>query len=94
MEGKFRLVATVEEIGDMFQIRRVGKPDMYKRVLSLKTEDGQVLYPEIRNTGLKIIEREGIEVGSKVEISFSFNGAEKDGKRYNNILIQSIKLVL
>jgi len=85
MESTFKLTAIVEEISEMVQIRRVGKPDLYKRVLTLKTDDYQVLYPEIRNTGLKIIEREGIEINSLVEITFTFQGTEKDGKKYNNI---------
>ena len=91
MESKFKIQGVVTEIGDVYQVRRVMKPDIFKLILSIKTEDNQVLYPEIRNGGLKILEKEGVEVGSMVEIEFTFQGSEKDGKKYNNILIQSIK---
>lgn len=90
----FRLAGTVEEISDVIQIRRLEKPDLFKKVLTIKSfESGQILYPEVRNTGLKVLETEGIEVGSLVEITFIFQGTEKDGKKYNNILIQTIKVL-
>lgn len=90
---RFALTAKITEIGDLIQIRRTTKPDMYKRVLTLETEDSQILYPEIRNTGLKILEREGIVIGDTVDIEYTFQGAEKNEKKYNNILIQSIKRI-
>lgn len=90
---RFSLTAKVTEIGDLIQIRRTTKPDMFKKVITLETEDNQILYPEIRNTGLKILEREGITIGDTVDIEYTFQGAEKDGKKYNNILIQSIKRI-
>lgn len=90
----FRLAGTVEEISDVIQIRRLEKPDLFKKVLTIKSlESGQILYPEVRNTGLKVLETEGIEIGSLVEITFIFQGTEKDGKKYNNILIQTIKVL-
>lgn len=93
MGNLFKTIATVEEIGEIIQIRRTSKPNLFKRVVTLKTDDLQIFYPEIRNLGLKILEREGIEIGSKVEVEFTFQGTEKDGKKYNNILIQNIRLV-
>jgi hypothetical protein len=90
---RFALTAKITEIGELIQIRRTVKPDMYKRVLTLETEDSQILYPEIRNTGLKILEREGIVIGDTVDIEYTFQGAEKNEKKYNNILIQSIKRI-
>lgn len=88
----FKLTGTVEEISDIIQIRRLQKPDLFKKVLTVKSfETNQILYPEVRNTGLKILDTEGIEVGSLIEITFIFQGTEKDGKKYNNILIQTIK---
>ncbi len=90
---RFALTAKITEIGELIQIRRTTKPDMYKRVLTLETEDSQILYPEIRNTGLKILEREGIVIGDTVDIEYTFQGAEKNEKKYNNILIQSIKRI-
>jgi|GEM_PF-6620231 hypothetical protein len=88
----FKLTGTVEEISDVIQIRRLQKPDLFKKVITIKSfETNQILYPEIRNTALKSLENEGIEIGSLVEITFIFQGTEKDGKKYNNVLIQTIK---
>ena len=91
--NKFILKGKVQEIGDLIQIRRVGKPDLFKRVLTIEVNEGGVLYPEIRNNNIKVIEKEGIEIGSNIEMEFSFQGTEKDNKKYNNILVESIKLL-
>ena len=57
MENKFLLKGTVTEIGNMVQIRRTTKPDIYKKVLTLVTEDDQKVFMEVRNTGIKELER-------------------------------------
>ncbi len=93
MEQKQVLTAQITEIGPLEQIRRTTKPDMYKKVLTLQTVDGQILFPEIRNNALKVLDREGIMEGSIVEIQYTFQGSEKQGKKYNNILIHNIKKV-
>lgn len=87
------LKAQVEKIGDLEQIRRTTKPDLYKQLLTLKTEDGQILYPEIRNSLLKLIDREGIVEGCLVEVEYRFQGSEKNDKVYNNIVLQSIRRI-
>jgi hypothetical protein len=87
----FKLKGTVHFIGDLVHIKREGIPDLYKQVLTVETPDGQILYPELRNGKLKILESENIKQGSAVEIEFLFQGSEKNDKRYNNIYIYSIK---
>lgn len=86
----FKLKAKVQLISDLVHIERKTKPDLYKRVITLETSDGQILFPEIRNNRLKLLERENITVGSNVEVEYSFQGSEKNGKIYNNIYINSI----
>ena len=61
---------------------------MYKKVLTIETIDEQVLYPEVRNAKLKLLEN--MYENSTVEIEISFEGSEKNGKRYNNIYINNI----
>ncbi len=89
----FKLKGTVHVVGDLVHIKRDGIPDLYKRVLTVETPDGQILYPELRNGKLKMIESENIAQGSTVEIQFLFQGSEKNEKRYNNIYIYSIKSI-
>ena len=93
MNYSFILKGTVTEIGDMVQIRRTTKPDIYKKILAVETMDNQKVYMEIRNTGIKELEREGIDEGSLVEIEYLFEGSEKDGKKYNNVVIKNIRLL-
>ncbi len=89
----FKLKGVVTEIGELVHIQRTNIPDLYKRVLVVETIDGQKLYPELRNAKLKLLDREQINEGSTVEIEYSFEGSEKNGKRYNNIYLNSIKRV-
>lgn len=89
----FTLKGTVQLIGELTHIKRVGIPDLYKQVLTVETPDEQVLFLELRNGKLKLLETENIEEGSAVEINFTFQGSEKNEKRYNNIYIHSIKLI-
>ena len=87
----FTLKGIVHQLGEPTHIQRGDLPDIYKRVLTVETYDGQVLYPELRNSKMRMIDTEGIQEGSAVEIYFTFQGSEKNGKRYNNIYIYRIK---
>jgi hypothetical protein len=83
-----KIKGVVTEIGELVHIQRTGIPDLYKRVLTVETIDEQVLYPEVRNGKLKMLD--DIYENSTVEIEFSFEGSEKNDKRYNNIYINTI----
>ena len=87
----FKLKGTVTSMGELIHIPRTGIPDLFKRVLTIELLDGQVLYPEVRNQRLKILDREQIEVNDFVELGYTFEGSEKNNKRYNNIYVNSIK---
>ena len=89
----FKLEGKVCEVGELVHIERKGIPDLYKRVLTIETAEGQKLYPELRNQKLKLLDREQIDINSLVSIEYSFEGSEKNGKRYNNIYINSIKTI-
>lgn len=89
----FIMRAQVTEIGELIQIRRTTKPDLYKRLILLKTSDGQSLYAEIRNNTLKVLDREGVVEGTIVDVTLSFQSSYKGENTYNNILIQSIQIV-
>ena len=83
-----KIKGVITEIGELVHIQREGIPDLYKKVLTIETIDEQVLYPEVRNAKLKLLEN--MYENSTVEIEFSFEGPEKNGKRYNNIYINNI----
>lgn len=87
----FKLKGTVTFVSELTHIPRNRVPDLYKKVLTIELDDSQKLFPEIRNQRLKMLDKEQIEVGSLVEIGYTFEGSEKNGKRYNNIYINSIK---
>ena len=83
-----KITGTLNFIGDLVHIPRKGN-DLYKRVLTITTPDNQKLFPELRNNRLSLID--DLSVGDYVEIEFSFEGSEKNDKRYNNIFIFNIK---
>jgi len=87
----FMLRGTVTFIGEITHIPRTNVPDLYKIILTIELPDGQKLFPEVRNQKLNIIEREQIKVKDFVELGYTFEGSEKNGKRYNNIYVNSIK---
>lgn len=85
----------VTNIGPLEQIRRVNKGDIFKQTIDFEhPESDQKLYCEIRNSGLKVLDREGIEIGSIVDITIEFQGSEKFDRKYNNLIITDIKLSL
>lgn len=82
-------VGIITDIQELYHVKRINKPDIYKRVFTFTSVDGQIHYPEIRNQKLKLLDY--ISEGDTVEIQFLMQGSEKNGKKYNNILIHSIK---
>lgn len=92
-EKDFSLVGFVTDIGPIQQIRRTTKPDLIKRTVTIVTENGQKVFMEIRNAFIKELQREGIEKNSYVEADYVFEGSEKSGNKYNNIILKKIKLI-
>ena len=88
----FKAKGTITDLGKMVQIERKNRniPDLFKKVLTVEMDDGQVFYPEVRNQRLRNLDQQYLEVGCRAEIEFIFQGSEKNGKRYNNIYITSI----
>lgn len=92
-ENDFTLEGFVTDISPIQQIRRTTKPDLIKRTVTIVTESGQKVFMEIRNAFIKELQREGIEKNSFVEVDYTFEGSEKSGNKYNNIVMKKIKLL-
>ena len=87
----FTIQGKIEEISDLVHIVRKDLPDLYKKMLVVTISDGQKLFPEIRNKNLSQLDN--IKTNDIVNIEFTFEGSEKNGKRYNNIYINQITKV-
>jgi len=87
------LQGTVQLIDELVIVDRksLGIPDLRKRVVTFETHDGQILFPEIRNRRLQLLDN--ITIGDLVELSITFQGSEKNDKKYNNIYIHDIKKI-
>ena len=84
------IAGEITEIGPEIHIPRQGR-DLYKRVITIVSPDGQKLFPEVRNNKMKLLE--GVQVGDFATIEFSFEGSEKNDKIYNNIFLFSLRVV-
>jgi hypothetical protein len=84
----FNIVCKVLEIGELLIYQREGKDTLYKKMLVVRTKDGQKFFPEIRNKKISLLD--GINVGDNVDLQFTFEGSEKNDKRYNNVYINNI----
>jgi DNA helicase TIP49 (TBP-interacting protein) len=71
-----------------------GKPTKKRALLTLITEDEQMVFFEIRDAVIAKIEKLGIRKGDEVQIGFVFIGAEKEGRTYNNLFINKIDYVI
>ena len=80
------LVCQIVSISDTERIERKGKPVFFKKTVTIQTHDGQILFCEIRK--MKLLKN--IIEGDIVDVSISFAGSTKNGKRYNNIFINSL----
>lgn len=88
-----KITGTITYIGDTITIDRSSKniPNLDKKIIKIETQDGQVLFPELRNKKIPLFESMYLREGDLVDIEVSFQGSEKNGKRYNNIFINEIK---
>ena len=84
----FKLVAEITAIGELVHIKREGLSDIYKKVVTLVTSDGQKLYPEIRNK--KLTQLNVLNIHDIVDLEYTFEGSQKGDKLYNNIYINKI----
>lgn len=81
----------LSELGELQVFSRRGRPDFSKRMVDAVTADGQKLYGEVRNSMIPVLNH--FKVGDIVEIDYFFAGSEKDGKKYNNIIIVNLQRV-
>lgn len=84
----FNIACKVLEVGELLIYQREGKDTLYKKMLVVRTKDGQKFFPEIRNKKISLLN--DINVGDNVDLQFTFEGSEKNNKRYNNVYINNI----
>ena len=89
----FKISGTIIFIGEKEVIRRKNLPKLHKRIIGVETLDGQKLYLELRQKRLNLIESEKLEINTYVNVEYTFEGTERNNKRYNNLYVQDIKSV-
>jgi len=91
MQHPITIRGTLNFIGKFERIERDNNIDIVKKIISIITPDNQKLFLELRYKLTKILKIKEIGVGDPVEIEFIFQGSEKNGKRYNNLYVKTIK---
>jgi hypothetical protein len=87
----FEVEVVVHDISELITIERKDNRDMKKIMVTLETTDGQVLFAELRNNKIDLMNKVKLAVKDKVTVSFTFQGSQKKDKKYNNIYIVTIK---
>jgi hypothetical protein len=81
----------ITEIGELQVFSRKNKMDYSKRMLEMETADKQRIFGEVRNSLIPVLRH--VSPGDIVEIDYFFAGSEKDGKKYNNIIVVNISKI-
>lgn len=88
-KNSVQLQAEMTFIGELQVFRRNNKPDFSKKMVDLKTNDGQRLFCEVRNSKIPLLN--DLSIGDIVTVELLFAGSEKNGKKYNNLYIVNIE---
>lgn len=86
----FEREVTIHHISEVMVIPRPDNVDLKKVELTVETEDGQVFFPELRYNKIHFIKKLNLQPKDKVKLIFTFQGSEKNDKKYNNIYIVGI----
>lgn len=87
----FNIEANIISIGKPETFVRTGMSPLSKQLIGLKTDDGQSLFCELRSNNFS--KAKYFRIGMKVSASYNFGGSEKNGKQYNNIIINEIDII-
>ena len=77
----------ITDISSIITIERQQKSSFRKVTVGVMTEDGQLIFFEVRDV---VKGWDAIKVGEQVSISYYFAGSIKDDKLYNNIIAKFI----
>lgn len=67
-----------------------GKAPRRRAVVTASTEDGQIMFFEIREIMIDKLKELNVEVDDAITIDFVFEGKEYNGRWYNNLFINDI----
>lgn len=90
MKIYIKQVGNITSIQNSFKVDRGNKPELIKKNFTFTSLDGQICYPEIRNQKIAMLDI--IKEGDMVTVELYLQGSEKNGKKYNNVICNSIKL--
>lgn len=81
------------EMTEPISIILEGKTPKKRSTLTLETDDGQILFIEVRDAMISRCQKINFQRGDVVEVGIVFYGSAKNGKVYNNIFLNAIDYV-
>lgn len=75
----------IHNVGPIISVNRSEKKPLKKRIVSVETQDQQLIFFESRNN----LNR-NLEIGTFVKVEYYFAGSIKGDRNYNNIIASNI----
>ena len=91
MKTPYKFIGIIKFIEDEFVIIKPNGTEITKQLFTLQTIDDQILFLEVRNDNVNYLKN--VTSNTIVEILVTFEGSEKNQKRYNNLIVQKITLL-
>jgi len=83
--------AQLSFIGELEIYSRKSKMDYSKIMIDLITHDDQKIFGEVRNSKIPLIQ--AFKKGDIVDVEYIFAGSEKNGKKYNNLIVVNLERI-
>lgn len=77
----------ITEISEELKFKRP-QGNITKVNIDIELENGEILFAEIRNHRLKLVDK--IVIGESYFIDIVFEGSYKNGRKYNNLTVHNI----
>ena len=87
------IIGKVENISEKKIYQRALKPDLEKVILEISSDDNQKVFFEVRDSCIRLLKYENIQIGDTVEVNYTFQGSKNGDIIYNNIVVTTIKLL-
>ncbi len=84
-----KMIGIVTDYDEPKKYTPKNKKPFNKMVLTIKIEDGQVFFGELRNRRIALMKN--IKKNDNVKVKFSLLGSKKNNIKYNNIYIEHIE---
>lgn len=88
----YNIEGVIMEIGEPINLKPQNNEKSYKKIVTIKTFDNQILYLDLIRQKIDLLDKNNIQENSSVKAEVTFSGVEKKGVKFNNIYCHNIRL--